>query len=134
MRFGQLKGLSGLPLGRVRRQFRNERVVAVLPVREDRTSCESLLVATSTALVVLTATEEGAAGHWMTRWAPWDVVRFMDDAEPGTARGARDEHRPMVLVDRGAFHVRVPGEIGKRALREFIAAAQARRMALGLSP
>src|SRR5262245_27032176 len=93
VRFLQLVGLTALPLGRIRRLFRNDDVRSVLPVHTARGHRESLLVATPTGLAIVTAIGGDGTGAWRTRWAPWEAVRFSD----GTAE------RFTVWVDRTRF-------------------------------
>ena len=111
VQFRQLKGLTGLPLEQVRHQFRNENVRTVLPVTADDTGRETLLVATTYALAIVTG-ETGSQGErWMTRWAPWDVVRPNDEIEPITGT-PDDAYRLLVHVDRLTFEARLAGEAG----------------------
>ena len=128
MRFGELKGLTSLPINRVRDQFRYEEVLTVLPVRDAATSRETLLVATRPMIALLIPLRV-PAGHWMTRWAPWDSVSL---ADPTAAPDHEDVHRLSVLVGNQTFHAQLRGEAGRRALRDFVAAirlSQPRRTA-----
>lgn len=130
MRFGDLEGLTSLPVGRLRERFRYEEIVTVLPARVEGTGHDAILVATRPMLAILTAIPEGSppGEPWMTSWAPWDSVRFLHDAEPGW--DADDEYRLTVLVGGLTFHARLAGESGRRALRDFVVAVQAVRAAL----
>jgi hypothetical protein len=85
VRFGELRELTSLPIQRVRDQFRYEEVITVLPVQEAVTSRETLLVATRPKIAMQTAVRV-PRGHWISRWAPWDVVSLADPvAPPGQA-------------------------------------------------
>lgn len=129
LRFGDLEGLTTLPIERLRDRFRNEEVLTVLPVRADGSSRDSLLVATTTMLAILTG-ETTPTGGWMTRWAPWDGVGFADlDATAADD----DTYSLTVLVDRLRFHAELHGEPGRRGLRDFVIAVQACRAALAVS-
>ena len=124
MRFGDLVGHTSLPIEFVRHRFRNEHVVTVLPVRGNVARQESLLVATSLNLAVVTADADSRSGHWMTRWAPWQSVTLVDDGEvaPATKDG---QYSLTVHVGRLTFHARLSGIAGRRAVRDFVVAAQA---------
>lgn len=129
MRFRTLKDLSSLPTERIRRQFRNEEVRSVLPARAAINGTESLLVATTTALAIVTATPGPESDRWVTRWAPWDVVHPDDEVE--TSGQAEDgPHHLTVQVDRLRFDSALQGQTGLRAMRDFIAAASERRSAI----
>ena len=71
VRIGELRGLTSLPIHRVREQFRYEEVLTVLPVRDAGTGRETLFVATRPTLALLTAVRV-PPGHWTTRWARWE--------------------------------------------------------------
>jgi hypothetical protein len=121
MRFGELRGLSTLPVKRLVEQFRNEDVLTVLPVRGGASALESLLVATPTALAVLTSLP-GPPGQWMTRWAPWDSVRVSQPpAPPGQPP---DVARLEIHVGGQVFLAWLQGEAGRRALRDFVVAVR----------
>ncbi len=126
MRFGDLEGLTSLPIDQVRDRFRNEEVLTVLPVHDEVGSRDSLLVATTTMVAILTGEPDPSRG-WMTRWAAWDAVRF---ADMGAAAGRDDEFFLTIVIDRVRFHAELHGETGRRGLRDFVVAAQASRAAL----
>ena len=120
MRFGDLEGLSALTIEQLHHRFRNEEVLTVLPVRAAGSALDSLLVATSTMLAILTAEAEPGGG-WTTRWAPWDVVRF---ADMGAAAMVEDLFFLTIVVHRTRFHAELRGESGRRALRDFVVAVE----------
>jgi hypothetical protein len=122
VRFGELRGLTSLPINRVRDQFRYEEVLTVLPVQDVATSRETLLVATRPMLALLTPLRV-PSGHWATRWAPWETVQL---PTPPTSR-VPDELRLLVLVGRQSFEARLWGEAGRRAARDFVAAVRMAR-------
>jgi hypothetical protein len=124
MRFGELKGLTSLPINLVRDQFRYEEVLTVLPVWEAVTSRDTLLVATRPRLALLFPVRVPPR-HWMTRWAPWDQVRFVDPGPPPPQ--AEDLYRLDVLVGGQTFHAQLRGEAGRRALRDFVVAMRLSR-------
>lgn len=119
MRFGELRGLTSLPIHRVRDRFRYEEVLTVLPVQEVVTSRETLLVATRATLAVLSAVRV-PRGHWVTRWAPWGTVRITIPEEPPDQDV--EVFRLVVAVGRQEFLAELPGESGRRALRDFVVA------------
>ncbi len=124
MRFGELRGLTSLPIHRLRDQFRYEDVLTVLPVRDAATSSESLFVATRAVLAILT-TVRVPRGHWMTRWAPWGSVQIVDQSGPP---GPDDDvYRLRVLVGGQMFHAQLTGETGRLALRDFVIAVRSSR-------
>lgn len=126
MRFLTLKDQTVLPVERIRRQFRNEEVRSVLPARLENGTSDSLLVATTSALAIISGEPGSRRRRWMTRWAPWDAVHLGDRIE--TQRGSgQDVHRLAVSVDRLRFESYLPGEIGLRAMRDFVAASRARQ-------
>lgn len=119
MRFGELRGLTSLPIHRVRDQFRYEEVLTVLPVREAITSRETLFVAMPSTLA-LVMTLRLAQGQWMTRWVPWDEVSITTPEEsPGPDV---EVYRLGVAVGRQEFLAQLHGEPGRRALRDFVIA------------
>lgn len=121
VRFGELKGLTSLPIPALREQFRYEDVQTVLPVQDGATAYETIFVATRTMLAVLTALRV-PPGQWMTRWAPWDSVRLVD---PTVASGQdQDVFRLDVLVGSQTFHAQLRGETGRKALRDFVVAVR----------
>jgi hypothetical protein len=129
MRFLTLKDETVLPVERIRRQFRYEEVRSVLPARLADGTTDSLLVATTSALAIITGAPGSDRRRWMTRWAPWDAVHLDDHIE--TRREARhDIHHLTVSVDRLRFESYLRGEIGLRAMRDFVDAAQARQSEL----
>jgi hypothetical protein len=108
-------------VSRLVEQFRNEDVLTVLPVRGGGSTLESLLVATQTALAVLT-TSPGPPGRWMTRWAAWDSVTM---SQPPVPSGQpTDMVRLDIHVGGQAFHAWLQGETGRRAIRDFVVAAR----------
>jgi hypothetical protein len=121
VRFGELRGLSSLPIPRLREQFRYEEVLTVLPVRDAETARETLLVATRANLAILT-TVPMLRGQWMTRWSPWEAVSIADDPAPGTP--GQQSYRLMVLVRGQRFRAELVGEAGRKALRDFIVAVR----------
>lgn len=126
MRFGDLEGLSALTIEQLRHRFRNEEVLTVLPVRATGSPLDSLLVATTTMLAIVTS-EAGLTGGWMVRWAPWDTVRF---ADMGAATTVEDLFFLTIVVHRARFHAELRGETGRRALRDFVVAVERCRGAL----
>ena len=132
MRFGDLEGLTSLPIERVRHQFRHEEILTVLPVSGDVAGRDSLLVATSSWLAVLTGEADPKSDQWMTRWAPWDAVRFANEGE-AAADADEETYHLTVHIDGLTFQARLSGPAGQRALRDFVVAAQARRAALAPS-
>jgi hypothetical protein len=117
VRFLQLVGLTALPLGRIRRLFRDDDVRSVLPVRTATGRGDSLLVATPSGLAIVSAAPGRRTNAWLTRWAPWDVVHLAEEATDHVA----------VWVGRVRFEAHLAGGVGQRALRDFIAAARERR-------
>ena len=123
MRFSDLQGLSGLPIEHVERRFRNEDVITVLPAHT-LSGRETMLVATPTKLAVVASTAL-PNGHWMTWWAPWDLVAIADD------EASDDGWFGLTLnVGRLVLEARLPGLDGQRALRDFVVAIRTRRSAL----
>jgi hypothetical protein len=104
-------------------------VRSVLPARVEGGATDSLLVATTSALAIVTGDPGSRSARWMTRWAPWDVVHLEDDAD---ALGAPvpERYDLAVVVDRLRFHSHLQGEAGLRAMRDFIAASRERRSSL----
>jgi hypothetical protein len=133
MRFKTLKDLTSLPLAQIRRQFRNEEVRSVLPARAAINGTEALLVATTTALAIVTAASGPRGGRWVTRWAPWDCVRPADIIE-STGRSHDSAHYVSVMVDRLRFDSSLPGKMGLRAMRDFVEVARERRSRLPAHP
>jgi hypothetical protein len=123
VRFMQLRGLTGLPIERIEHQFRNEQVQAVLPARVEARAIDALLVATVSALAIVIADTSGSDGRWMTRWAPWDVVRLSDGTDPWT-ESFEDEYQLFVDVGQVRFESRLGGQAGRKTLRDFVAAVR----------
>ena len=122
MKFGDLQGLTSLPVEHVRHRFRGEDVITVLPVRT-AAGRQSLLVATPSKAAVVIG-EAPASEHWMTYWAPWDTVRIVDD------QATDDGVYGLVLsVGRLTFDAQLLGREGQRALRDFVVVVQSRRSA-----
>ena len=131
MRFKQLQGRTNLPIDEIRRSFRNEDVRTVLPVTAGTGQRESLLVATPSALAIVTGSTESEGGRPMTRWAPWDVVRVSDENQAnGLPEPADDRYRLAVFVGGLRFDAEAFGEEGRRTLRDFVVATQERRDAV----
>ena len=120
MRLGELRGLTSLPIPAVHEQFRNEEVLTVLPAHEAATARETLFVATLPHLAILTALQT-PLGRWVTRWAPWDSVAV---SEPAVFAGQEDVHRLDVFVAGQRFLVALPGEVGRKARRDFVVAVR----------
>ena len=121
MRFGDLHGLTALPVDHVERRFRNEEIITVLPARASGGQYSLLVATPPKAAVVIGETEESE--HWMTYWAPWESVRILDDL-------AEDDMYGLTLsIGRLTFDAQLFGSDGQRALREFVTAVQARQAA-----
>lgn len=123
MLFGDLQGLTTLPLEHVRHRFRGEEVITVLPARTSA-GRQSLLVATPSKAAVVVG-ETAASEQWMTYWASWDAVQIVDDR-------ATDEgvYGLTLSVGRLMFDAQLWGREGQRALRDFVVVAQSRRSAM----
>jgi hypothetical protein len=121
VRFGELKGLTSLPIHRVRDHFRYEEVLTVLPVRDAITSREILLVATRPALASL-AVLPVPRGHWMSRWTAWNEVAISIPEAPLVQD--EEDHRLIVTLGRQQLYARLQGEMGRRALRDFVVAVR----------
>ncbi len=132
MRFGDLEGLTSLPVDGVKRRFRHEDVLTVLPVSGEVAGRDSLLVATPPRLAILTTVEHPGSDQWMTQWVSWDTVGL---AVEGALAAATEEETYGLTIDVGGltFHARLWGPDGQRALRDFVVAAQARQAALASS-
>ena len=128
MRFEDLPGLTSLPIEPVRHRFRNEEVLTVLPASGEVAARDSLLVATSSKLAILTADADPASHRWMTHWAPWEAVQLADE---GALAAATEEETYSLTVYAGGltFHARLWGPAGQRALRDFVVVVQSRRSA-----
>jgi len=123
MRFRNLEGLIDLPIDAVKHRFRNEHVLTVLPVHGAFAGRDSLLVATPTELLIVTA-DTRRRDRWMTSIAPWAVVRLEAvESEAGI-------HRLAVHVGNLTFHAELWGPKGEKALRDFIIAARAQHEAI----
>ena len=133
MRFGDLEGLTSLPIERVRHRFRNEDVLGVLPVTADVAERDALLVATAFKLAVVTGDTDPESPHWMSRWAPWDVVRLAHE-QAHTPAADGEAYQLTIHVGGLVLQARLPGPAGQRALRDFVVIAQARREALAPTP
>jgi hypothetical protein len=125
MQFGDLAGLTSLPVERIRHRFRNEDVLTVLPVVGGAGRQASLLVATPRELAIVTGDGNAESREWMTYLAPWDTVRLAeaDGTTPGTDE---DAYGLTVVVGGLPFHARMTGLAGQRALRDFVVATQSR--------
>ena len=126
MRFGDLEGLTSLPIKRIRRRFRNEDILTVLPV-SGAAQRDSVLVATSPTLAVLTSDAGAKSGLWMTQWAPWDAVSFSEDDDADDGLDDDNVYRLTIHVGRLTFVAQLAGPRGQRALRDFVVAAQTQR-------
>ena len=131
MRFKELTGLTGLSIDRLCYRFRNEEVITLLPVSDELTGRDCLLVATPVKLAVVIADASPTSEDWMTHWAPWEVVRLAHEAEP-PAEGD-DAYQLSVHVGGLTFHAYLCGDAGQRWLRDFVVATQARQEALARS-
>jgi hypothetical protein len=120
MRFGELRGLSSLPIPLLRDQFRYEEVLTVLPAADATTGRETLFVATRPQLAILT-TVPMLPGQWMTRWAPWGSVAVREAPQ---APAGDDVFRLETSVGGRLFHTQLRGEVGRKALRDFIVAVR----------
>ena len=120
VRFGELRGLSSLPIPGLRDQFRYEEVLTVLPVHEAASSRETLFVATRPKLAILTSLPL-LRGQWMTRWAAWEAIAVTEAVAPP---GPLDEYRLDVLIGGQVFHAQLRGESGRKALRDFVIAVR----------
>lgn len=126
VRFADVEGLTTLPVEQLGDWFRNEEVVTVLPVRAEGSPRDTLLVATTTKLAILTGEPSGTGG-WMSRWAPWDAVGLTN---AGATSADDDTQVLTVQVDRVRFRAELQGEPGRRGLRDFVVAVQACQAAL----
>lgn len=123
MRFVELQGLTSLPLEHVKRRFRNEEVIAVLPARG--TAGRQTLLVVTPSKVAIVVFEAPASEHWMTYWAPWEAVRIVDD------RATDDGNYGLTMsVGKLTFDAQLAGRNGQRALRDFVVAVQSRHSAL----
>lgn len=115
MRFEQLASLTSLPVEAVRRAFLGEDVRTVLPVCDESDGIDTVLVATSSALAMVTGEQGPLGSRWLTRWAPWSVVRI---SSPSASR-------LTVRVGPLTYVADLTGEEGRRALDDFLHAAPA---------
>ena len=117
MRFGDLHGLTALPVDHVERRFRNEEIITVLPARASGGQYSLLVATPPKAAVVIGETEESE--HWMTYWAPWESVHILDDE-------ATDDgiYGLTLSIGRLTFDAQLEGSDGQRALRDFVVAVQ----------
>jgi hypothetical protein len=60
---------------------------------------------------------------WMTQWAPWDII----DVRPASD----DPAVQTITVGRRVFETALQGETGRRAVADFLAVLEDRRVALG---
>jgi len=132
MRFDELRDLTPLPSRQVESEFRAEQVLAVLPVSEGGPAPSAFLVATPTKLGLATC-QPSFGGSCVTRWAPWDAVRFGAQA-PKRSRRRRAPVRAAIRVGSRTFHGVLAGALGQAALRDFARAVRARHEALALRP
>lgn len=127
MRFRQLQGRTSLPIAAIRRSFRNEDVRTVLLVTSGAGQRESLLVATTSALAIVTGSTEPDGSQPMTRWAPWEVVIVSEGSSAHAPPEPEDApFRLSIAVGGLTFFAEASGEEGRRALRDFVVAAQER--------
>ena len=131
MRFRNLKGLTGLPIDRIRHRFRNEDVLTVLPVTAGMTGRDALLVATSSKLVVLTADGRATSDDWMTYLSPWDSVSLRHESP--TSDDDDGVTRLLVGVDTMTFEAALAGTRGTRAVADFVVIVEAQHGALAPS-
>lgn len=120
MQFMQLRGLTSLPIEPIGRQFRDEDVRAVLPARMAARATEALLVATSSALAIVVAARAPAM-RWKVHWAPLEAIGLSDGSDPWT-EAFEDEYQLFVDVGRVRFESHLEGDVGRRVLRDFVAA------------
>jgi hypothetical protein len=118
--FTQLRGLTSLPIEPIGRQFRDEDVRAVLPARLAARATEALLVATSSALAIVVAAKAPAM-RWKVHWAPLEAIGLSDGTDPWT-EAFEDEYQLFVDVGRVRFESHLEGDVGRRVLRDFVAA------------
>lgn len=128
MRFDELREWTSLPAEGLEAIFRDERVLAVLPVSEPGSGRASVLVAMPHKVGVATLESVAGQRRWVTRWAPWDAVRLRVRA---TRRRIR-RPRLWAAVDVGGrlFNAVLPQERGRVALRDFARAVRRRHRRL----
>jgi hypothetical protein len=115
MRFKQLAGLTSLPIDAIRPAFSGEDVRTVLPATDERDGTDTVLVATGSALVMVTGEDGSKGSRWLTRWAPWSVVRISRSSAS----------RLTVRVGPLTYVASLPGEAGRKAFADFLRAAPA---------
>jgi hypothetical protein len=120
VRFGELKGFTSLPVAALHEQFRYEDVLTVMPAWDQATRHETVFVATRGRLAILVALKD-PRGHWVTRWTPWGSVRIVAPPPPGPDE---DVYRLDVFVGSQLFHTQMRGEVGRKALRDFVVAVR----------
>ena len=131
MRFRNLKGLTGLPVDKIRHRFRNEDVLTVLPVSGGMTGRDAILIATSSKLAVVIADGRESSEQWVTYLSPWDSVSLphespASDDDDGVAR-------LLIGVDSMTFEAALGGTRGTRAVADFVAIVEAQHGALAPS-
>jgi hypothetical protein len=115
MRFKQLAGLTSLPIETIRNAFSGEDVRTVLPVNDERDGTDTVLVATDSALAMVTGEQGPRGSRWLTRWAPWGVVRI----KSSSASHLEVRVGPLTYV------ASLPGEEGHKAVGDFLRSAPA---------
>ncbi len=128
MQFDRLRDMTALPADRLETAFQHEDVIAVLPVSEPGSGEATVLVATPRKLGIATLRRLAGRGRWITRWAPWDAVRF--DSGPKRANGPATQSEAPVTVGGKEFRAVLGGSTGTVALRDFGRSARRRRRAL----
>jgi hypothetical protein len=116
--------LTSLPIEPIGRQFRSEDVRAVLPVRIAARTTEALLVATRSALAIVVPAKV-ATTPWKVHWASLETIRISDGTDPWT-EWFIDEYQLFVDVGRVRFESHLAGDMGRRVLRDFVAAVWTR--------
>jgi hypothetical protein len=116
MRFSDLAGLIDLPLDAIEHRFRNEHVLAVLPVHGGVAGRDALLIATPQELALVIAVP-GRADYWTTYLEPWAFV------ELGAIESEADIHRLPIQVEGLVLSVEQWGPQGHEALYDFVEAA-----------
>lgn len=115
MRFQQLAGLTSLPIDAIRPVFRGEDVRTVLPAHDERDGTDVVLIATGSALAMVTGESGPRGSRWLTRWAPWGAVRISSPSDT----------RLLVRAGPLSYLATLPGEQGRQALGDFVRAAPA---------
>lgn len=124
MRIKDLAGLTALPIERVHSRFRDDEVLAVLPVSSDDPLGESILVGTRRRLAIVSRPGGAARDRLVTRWARWDAVRLAGDGDGGEGVDDASVFRLAVGVGSRTFHAWLHGAAGQAALRDFVIAAR----------